>query len=163
VSTEGPSRRQPAALRPSVSHPWAISHPGQTRAGNGLILARDGRELRALVLVQPGDKLRARCVGCGAGPFYADQGPWVWQVHHVVPRQVLRRHGRPEMIMDPRGCVILCRRCHERHERPGIGALTSWRVPRARLPSRALRHAEELGNWAVRALERMHPTKEGSS
>lgn len=93
------------------------------------------------------------CVMCGAGPFFADQDRWTWQAHHPVHKQILPE----ERKWDPRNGVVLCRRCHERHE--------TWtaRIPREKLPARCMEFATELGAAVVSVLERAHPTDGGST
>lgn len=96
---------------------------------------------------------RGLCVNCGAGPFFADQDRWIWQAHHPVHKQILPEARR----WDERNGVVLCRRCHERHE--------SWteRIPLSKLPARCMEFAVELGASTVSVLERAHPTDGGST
>lgn len=100
-------------------------------------------EWRVAVLVAD----NGHCVGCGAGPFTADQDRWVWQAHHPLPKRMLP----PELKYDPRNGVVLCRRCHEQHE------AAFKRVPGDRLPGRVWAFASDVGAWASIAVQRAHP------
>jgi hypothetical protein len=91
------------------------------------------------------------CVACGARHRRA-AGAWEWSCHHAIKAQVLRRrHVQPARIRDETFCVVLCRRCHERHEN------RTAPVPLERLPRRVVEAVEGLGLWAVDLLTRYHP------
>jgi hypothetical protein len=77
---------------------------------------------------------------------------WAWQVHHALKQQTLRRRRAPSRYL--RGvalAVLVCRRCHERHESRLLA------IPLERLPARVLAAASELGPWAEDLLRRYHP------
>lgn len=94
---------------------------------------------------------RGRCVGCNAR-LSRSAGPWSWSVHHTLKAQVLRRRGvKPARIRDATYCVLLCRRCHERHESRTAA------IPLERLPARVVAAVDALGPWAEDTLRRYHP------
>lgn len=72
-------------------------------------------------------------------------------LHHLIPKQVLRREGRKDRLTDPRGLMPLCFECHFNHE--------SWarRIHREELPASVYTFAAEMGEWAVVRLERDYP------
>lgn len=74
------------------------------------------------------------------------------EVHHIVPKRILKREGYADRLWDDRNALVLCRRCHERHE------LAVRRVPFDLLPPQVHDFAEELGlGWV---LERYYDTEE---
>jgi 5-methylcytosine-specific restriction endonuclease McrA len=92
-----------------------------------------------------------RCVGCGAR-LRRGGSTWEWQVHHAIRAQTLKRRGiGPRSRRALAVCVLLCRRCHERHE--------SRTAPIAleRLPPRVVAAADALGPWAEDLLRVYHP------
>lgn len=92
-----------------------------------------------------------RCVGCDTAQA-RNAGPWLWQVHHAIKAQELKRRGIDRRSARATSvCVLLCRRCHERHE--------SRTAPIAleRLPLRVLDAAAELGEWASDRVRWYHP------
>lgn len=94
---------------------------------------------------------RGLCVGCGHKMARGGDA-WSWQAHHVIKQQVLRARGlQPKWWRGPALCVLLCRRCHERHES------RTAPVPWERLPERIHYAVGLLGPWAVDLLERYHP------
>lgn len=89
-----------------------------------------------------------RCVACKMKQR-RHGGTWAWHVHHCVPAQWLRRERL--LRLEPDVCVLLCRRCHERHEsRMGV-------VFRELLPHRVILAAEGAGTAAEDKLLRCHP------
>lgn len=96
-----------------------------------------------------------RCVGCGAKQG-RNAGTWAWHCHHVIKAQTLRRQGvRVARIRDATFTVLLCRRCHERHE-----SVTA-RVPFENLPARVVVAVDALGPWAEDLLRKYHPPSAG--
>lgn len=95
------------------------------------------------------------CVNCGARlPRGGDW--WSWQSHHCVPEQALRAEGAPSKYMRTAlVCILLCRRCHERH------TSRTATIPFERIPLRVRVAAQALGEWAVARLEREHPPAAG--
>src|SRR3954451_24513594 len=92
-----------------------------------------------------------RCVGCGAKQARGADA-WSWSCHHVVKQQVMRARGlRPKWWRSAALAVLLCRRCHERHES------RTAPVPLERLPERVHRSVAILGPWSVDLLRRYHP------
>jgi hypothetical protein len=92
-----------------------------------------------------------RCVGCGAvqSPS-ADQ--WQWQCHHALKKPWMVRFGADRG--DPNLAVLLCRRCHERHEN------RTAPVPLDALPLRVRSAVADLGDAADDLLRRYHPPTE---
>ena len=91
-----------------------------------------------------------RCVACGRSvPLDADH--WVWQAHHCIPKQRLRRERMHHLVWHPDNGVTLCRRCHERHES------ATERVPGGTLPARVTRFALTIAPWGRDALNAPHP------
>lgn len=76
-------------------------------------------------------------------------------LHHLVPKQVLRRELRHDRLTDPRNLLPLCFDCHFNHE--------SWakRLTFDQLPRSVFEFARELGEWAVVRLERDYPLRNG--
>ena len=72
-------------------------------------------------------------------------------LHHLIPRQVLRREGMSRYLSDPRVLLPLCFECHFNHE--------SWsrRLTRDQVPAETWGLAREMGEWAVVRLERDYP------
>lgn len=89
-----------------------------------------------------------RCAACSRRAVH---------MHHLIPKQVLRREGRRSSMSDPRVLLPLCFECHFNHE--------SWarRLTRDQVPSSAWEFARELGEWAVVRLERDYPVHVDSS
>ena len=83
-----------------------------------------------------------RCAACGKRAVH---------LHHLVPKQVLRREARRDRLTDPRNLLPLCFDCHFNHE--------SWshRLERHQVPAKTWEFAKELGEWAVVRLERDYP------
>lgn len=74
------------------------------------------------------------------------------EVHHIVPKQILKREGFTDRLWDDRNALVLCRHCHARHEHAVL------RVPFAVLTVQAQEFADELSlGWV---LERYYDTKE---
>jgi len=91
-----------------------------------------------------------RCRGCGLEvELHADS--WVWQAHHCVPKERLRRESLHLRVWDPGNGIVLCTRCHGRHE-SRIAA-----VPLEKLPARVSAFAQAVGDWCVDVLHREHP------
>lgn len=93
-----------------------------------------------------------RCVACGKR-HRRGSSSWVWQAHHVVKQQTLRRRGvQPARLRDATYCVLVCRYpCHVNHEsRHAVIALE-------RLPARVVTAVDALGPWAQDHLRRYHP------
>jgi hypothetical protein len=91
------------------------------------------------------------CVGCGA-KLRRNGDLWQWQAHHAIKQQVLKARGlRPKWWRGAALCVLLCRRCHERHES------RTAPVPSEKLPPRIHKSVAILGPWAVDLLRRYHP------
>lgn len=68
--------------------------------------------------------------------------------HHIIPQQVLRRHGLHMKLWDTRNGMLVHRNVHAAH------TAASQRIPRSALPSSAYAFAAECGSWAERYLER---------
>jgi hypothetical protein len=95
-----------------------------------------------------------RCVACGAR-CDRNAGMWGWSVHHCLKQQWLKSRKAPERFLSsPQVCVLLCKRCHERHES------RTAPVPFERLPLRVMQGAQEVGAWAEDLLRRYHPPTE---
>lgn len=92
---------------------------------------------------------RGRCVQCGQAVRRLGDS-WEWQAHHVVPKQRLRREGLHARVWDAANGVVLCRRCHERHE------LAVRRVSPKNLPGRCRDFAASLGTWGSDLVDRLH-------
>lgn len=91
------------------------------------------------------------CVGCGAR-LARGANSWVWNAHHALKAQTLRRRGvRPARIRDATFTVLVCRRCHERHES------RTAPIPFERLPARVVAAIDALGDWAHDLLRTYHP------
>lgn len=75
-------------------------------------------------------------------------------VHHLIPRQVMKREGYCGRMDDERNLLDLCFDCHMSHEN------WSRRLTRDQLPHEVLAFARELGEWAVYRLERDYPVRE---
>lgn len=91
------------------------------------------------------------CVGCGRRMARGGTA-WDWSCHHVIKQQVLKARGcRPRWWRSTALAVLVCRRCHERHEN------RTAPIPHERLPERVHRAVILLGPWAVDLLERYHP------
>lgn len=95
---------------------------------------------------------KGRCVGCSKR-LPREAGIWVWQVHHPIPQQKLKREGLEFFCGDERAAVLLCKRCHERHE------TVSMRVPSERLPERVHDLVAFLGPRFIDLLDRLHPNE----
>lgn len=92
-----------------------------------------------------------RCVSCGA-KLRRNGTVWDYHAHHVIPKNVLKARGlRPRWWRGPALCILLDRRCHERH------TSRTATIPLERLPERVHRSAHILGPWAVDLLRRYHP------
>lgn len=97
------------------------------------------------------DACDGRCVGCGKR-LQCSGSSWDWQAHHVVKAQTLRRRGvRPARIRDATYTILLCRRCHERHESRNAP------VPLEALPRSVVEACDALGPWAEDLLRIYHP------
>lgn len=91
-----------------------------------------------------------RCVGCGGRQSRGDRRGWA--AHHVLKAQWLRRRGVPSRYLRTElVCVLLCARCHERHEARVAP------VPLERLPVAVVEACDALGTWAIDLLRRYHP------
>lgn len=95
-----------------------------------------------------------RCVGCNRR-VSRTASSWVWQAHHVIKQQWLRSMVRQARIRDATFTVVLCRRCHERHENPGVH--DDARVPLEKLPRAVVERVDDLGSRASYLLRRYHP------
>ena len=78
-------------------------------------------------------------------------------LHHLIPKQVLKREGYRRYLADRRILLPLCFKHHFDHE--------SWsaRLTRDYVPAEAWQAAAELGEWAVVRLERDYPVHERPS
>jgi hypothetical protein len=66
------------------------------------------------------------------------------QVHHIVPKRILKQESLQESIWDDRNALVLCKRCHERHE------LAVMRVRKDLLPPASIVFADEVGlSWVI--------------
>lgn len=93
------------------------------------------------------------CCGCGvAVPRDADR--WVWQAHHPLLKQTMKRRGLGHLVHHPDWGIVLCRRCHEGHH-----AISP--VPYVRLPQRVVHAVTQAGTWAVDLVDRAHPGRVG--
>ena len=79
---------------------------------------------------------RAACLLAETSPTRCEPG--VWHRHHVIPQQVLRRHGHGDLVYRRENMVILCSRHHQRHH-SGHEAL-----PRDLLPVEVFEFAAEI-------------------
>jgi len=68
--------------------------------------------------------------------------------HHIIPKELLRRHGLHMKVWDTRNGMLVHRNVHANHT---SGA---DRIPRACLPSSVFAFASECGTWAEAYLER---------
>lgn len=106
----------------------------------------------------PAESLRGRvwvadqghCVACRKS-LPREAGTWVWQVHHPIPQQTLIASGLSYFCGDVRAGVLVCKRCHERHEN------VIPRIPSERLPARVHELAAFLGPRFIDLLDRLHP------
>ena len=97
---------------------------------------------------------KGRCVNCGEAQQQL-AGPWHWQAHHALKQQWLKkRHAPQRFLHDASVSILLCKRCHERHES------RTESVPFEKLPARVVRGASEIGTWAEDLLRRYHPAGE---
>lgn len=78
-------------------------------------------------------------------------------LHHLIPKQVLKREGARRYLADRRILLPLCFDCHFNHE------AWSRRLRREDVPASAWEVARELGEWAVVRLERDYPMRERTS
>jgi hypothetical protein len=62
------------------------------------------------------------CAACGEGVAYAGRAI---NVHHVVPVELVRRAGRPELELDERNLITLCE--GDRAHHLVVGHLGDWR------------------------------------
>lgn len=69
--------------------------------------------------------------------------------HHVVPKQLLRRDHRHEVVFDPDNGITVTETVHTRHENAAL------RIRRDQLPERALAFAERHGYGVY--IERIYP------
>lgn len=77
---------------------------------------------------------------------------WSWHCHHALKAQTLRKRGvMAARIQDATFTVLLCRRCHERHESRFAA------IPLERLPARVVEAVDALGPWAEDLLRQYHP------
>jgi hypothetical protein len=141
----GSTFAKPRGRLQSKSRPAA---PGDPTAG----------ELRRQALAfERAVKAAGRCAACGRR---ARSRRAELDAHHVVPKEILKRVERERrlapgtLVWDPANGIALCseqteERCHARH------TLAVRRVPRSRLPNRALRFAAKLGLSHV--IERHYP------
>lgn len=141
---EGLSRRPKPAARPVPPRAPLNSGERPERPPEGPLKPS---EWRGMVWVL--DEGHCRMCGKWLNP---GGDSWAWHAHHAIEKQELRRRGLYHLVWDPSNGVLLCRRCHEQH----TAALP--RVPGEKLPQRVRTFAERLGDWAVYALERAHPT-----
>lgn len=92
-----------------------------------------------------------QCIGCGVKVPRGGTS-WQWQAHHVTKAQQLRRAGvSRQRIRSAEFVVLLCKRCHERHES------RTEAVPFERLPDRVVDAVDALGTAAADNLRRYHP------
>jgi hypothetical protein len=89
-----------------------------------------------------------KCVVTGVAVSLGDSF-LVWNAHHAIREQILRRHGAS--TTDPRVGVVLIADIHRKHTD------RFKRVPLEALPSYVSEYATELGDWATRELLREHP------
>lgn len=73
-----------------------------------------------------------------------------FEAHHVIPKQLLRRHGLHMKVYDPRNGMFIAQRVHMLHEQ------AVERIPRSAIPSSAYAFAAECGSWAEAYLERTY-------
>lgn len=89
----------------------------------------------------------AVCAVCGAGGDL--------DCHHIVPKQRLKRIARKRgipawyLLWDPRGRLVVCRPCHDMHER------AQRRIGRGLLTKAAIGFASDLGEDSY--IERTYP------
>jgi hypothetical protein len=94
-----------------------------------------------------------RCIGCRK-PVARRASSWVWQAHHVIKQQVLLRRGvMKARLRDSTFTVVLCRRCHERHENRFAV------VPLEALRPEVVAAVDALGTWAEDTLRSYHPSR----
>lgn len=114
-------------------------------------------ERRATELFERVVKRGRTCAACG---FHARNPRVELDVHHIVPKEILKRierqTGAPKgsLVWDPVNGMALCsqmteNRCHPRH------TVKFKPVPRSRIPEAALQFAERLGLMYL--IERHYP------
>lgn len=91
-----------------------------------------------------------RCVACRKR-LPRGGGVWSWHAHHVLKQQWLRRLVIPARIRDATFTVLVCHRCHGRHES------RMEAIPLERLPARVVAAVEALGAAPAQMLRRYHP------
>ena len=74
------------------------------------------------------------CAICGS----SDQR----EVHHLIPKRLLKSEGYVDRLWDRANAMVLCRICHARHENAFA------RIPAGRIPHEGWRFAQDLGlDW----------------
>lgn len=74
--------------------------------------------------------------------------------HHVIPKHRLRKDGRHDIVWHPDNGVTVDEQVHARHE------TAAKRIPRAYLPERSVRFAEQHGYGWIIDDRRIYPTTE---
>lgn len=70
-------------------------------------------------------------------------GTWhALEVHHLIPKRLLKTEGHANRLWDTANAMVLCRLCHARHENAFA------RIPAGRIPHEGWQFAQELGlDW----------------
>lgn len=70
-----------------------------------------------------------------------------FEVHHVISKDRLKKHGLHMKLWDPRNGVFIAQRVHQLHtDRVSV-------LPRSAIPASAWAFAAECGTWAERFIE----------
>lgn len=77
---------------------------------------------------------------------------WQLEVHHPLPKGILRTRRLYEHVWDPRNALVVLADVHEAHENG------STRIPRSAIRDVTWEFAAELGEWATYEIERKHPS-----
>jgi hypothetical protein len=143
-------RRAKPLKRPEKPLARSELRPGRSKPPRAP--AADAEALRAAALAWRGDVWDAdggRCVNCDKA-VSRDADSWVWQAHHPLIKQTMKRRGLRDRVHDVAFGVVLCTHCHAEHH--GISP-----VPGDRLPARVWDAVTAVGTWATDVVDRAHP------
>lgn len=91
---------------------------------------------------------KGKCRECGK-PVAKHAGVFVWSAHHIIAKQLLRARKLYHLVWDVRNGMVLCHRCHSRHE-------NGLRVDRKKLPRRLASFLAACGPWTQDVLDRQY-------